>query len=137
MESRVQQATERHQKGYNCAQAVACTYADLVGMDEVTMFKVIEGFGSGMGSMDGTCGAVSGACALAGMLSSCGDLNNPNSKAATYELSKAILNTFKAETGSVICKELKGVETGKVLYSCPDCIRCAAKLAEEILFADK
>lgn len=137
METRVQQATERHQKGYNCAQAVACTYADLVGMDEVTMFKVIEGFGAGMGSMDGTCGAVSGACALAGMLSSCGDLNNPNSKAATYKLSKAILNTFKAENGSVVCKDLKGVETGKVLCSCPDCIRGAARIAEEVLFGDK
>ena len=49
MESRVDKATERHQKGYNCAQAVACTYADLVGMDEAAMFKVTEGFGAGMG----------------------------------------------------------------------------------------
>ena len=29
MESRVDKATERHQKGYNCAQAVACTYCDM------------------------------------------------------------------------------------------------------------
>ena len=137
MESRVDKATERHQNGYNCAQAVACTYADLVGMDQAAMFKVTEGFGAGMGSMDGTCGAVSGACALAGMLSSCGDLNNPNSKGATYKLSRAILNEFKGANGSVVCKELKGVETGKVLRSCPDCIRDAARLAEKVLFEDK
>lgn len=137
MESRVQKATERHQKGYNCAQAVACTYCDLVGMDEETMFKVTEGMGAGMGNMEGTCGAVSGAVALAGMLQSCGNLDAPSSKGATYKLSRAILNDFKAENGSVICKDLKGVETGKVLRSCPDCIKDAARLAEKVLFADK
>lgn len=137
MESRVEKATERHQKGYNCAQAVACTYCDLVGMDEETMFKVTEGMGAGMGNMEGTCGAVSGAVALAGMLQSCGNLDAPSSKGATYKLSRAILNEFKAENGSVICKDLKGVETGKVLRSCPDCIKDAARLAEKVLFVEK
>lgn len=32
MESRVQKTLENHKKGYNCAQAVACAYCDLVGM---------------------------------------------------------------------------------------------------------
>ena len=36
METRVEKTIERHNKGYNCAQAVACTYCDLVGMDEIT-----------------------------------------------------------------------------------------------------
>ena len=67
METRVLKTIERHDKGYNCAQAVACTYCDLVGIDEETMFRITEGFGAGMGNMEGTCGAVSGACALAGL----------------------------------------------------------------------
>ena len=41
--TRVKETIERHDKGYNCAQSVACTYADLVGLDEATMFKVTEG----------------------------------------------------------------------------------------------
>ena len=137
MQTRIEQTIERHDKGYNCAQAVACTYCDLVGMDEETMFKVTEGFGAGQGSMTGTCGALAGACALAGMKRSTGNLQTPDSKAATYKLSREIMNSFKEQNGSVICKELKGVETGKVLRSCPDCIKDAARLAEEILFADK
>ena len=137
MQSRVEQTIERHDRGYNCAQAVACTYCDLVGMDEETMFRVTEGFGAGQGCMTGTCGALAGACALAGMKRSTGNMVKPDSKAATYQLSREIMNRFKAQNGSVICKELKGVETGKVLRSCPDCIRDAAKLAEEILFGDK
>ena len=31
MESRVKETIVRHDKGYNCAQAVACTYCDLFG----------------------------------------------------------------------------------------------------------
>ena len=47
MESRTELAVERKNKGYNCAQAVACTYCDLVGLSEETMYKIMEGFGSG------------------------------------------------------------------------------------------
>ena len=47
--TRVKETIVRHDKGYNCAQSVACTYADLVGLDEATMFKVTEGLGKGMG----------------------------------------------------------------------------------------
>ena len=64
--TRIDETIKRHDKGYNCAQAIACTYCDLVGMDEETMFKVAEGLGLGVGCMEGTCGAVTGACLLAG-----------------------------------------------------------------------
>ena len=36
MESRIQKTIELHDQGYNCAQAVACAYCDLVGIDEKT-----------------------------------------------------------------------------------------------------
>lgn len=134
MKTRVEETIERHDKGYNCAQAVACTYCDLVGMDEKTMFQVTEAFGLGGGCMEGTCGALAGACTLAGMKNSTGCLEKPNSKASSYKLSREMMTRFKAMNGSVICKDLKGAETGRVLRSCPDCIRDAAKLAEEMLF---
>ena len=42
----------KHKKGYNCAQTIACTYCDLVGVDEETMFKLTEALGLGMGGME-------------------------------------------------------------------------------------
>lgn len=134
MKSRIDKTLEKHSKGYNCAQAVACTYADLVGIDEKTIFMLTEALGAGMGNMEGTCGAVSGACILAGLKNSTGNLNTPDSKADTYKIAKDILNKFKEQNGSVICKELKGVDSGKALRSCNDCIQDAAKIAEKILF---
>ena len=136
MKTRVEETIKRHDIGYNCAQAVACTYCDLDGVDEELMFKLTEALGAGMGCMEGTCGAVSGACVLAGMKGSTGNLEKPNSKAASYKLSKAILTQFKEQNGSVTCKELKGVGTGKVLRACDDCIKDAAAIAEKVLFSE-
>ena len=30
--TRIDETIKKHDKGYNCAQAIACTYCDLVGM---------------------------------------------------------------------------------------------------------
>lgn len=128
MKTRIDETIKKHDKGYNCAQAVACTYSDLVGMDEETIFRLTEALGAGMGNMEGTCGAVSGACILAGLKNSTGNLDIPNSKGQTYKLSREILNEFKEQNGSVVCKDLKGTETGKVLRPCEECIKDAARI---------
>ncbi len=136
MESRVAKTLENHKKGYNCCQAVACAYCDLVGMDEATLFRAAEAFGAGMGGMETTCGAVSGAVLLAGLKNSGGDLENPRTKGGSYRLSKQIVDGFRKKNTTVVCKELKGVETKQVLRSCDGCIEDAAALVEEILFAE-
>ena len=130
--ARVAKALEYHKKGYNCAQAVACAYADLFGVDEKTAFRMTEGFGFGMGAM-GTCGAVSGMTFIAGLKNSDGNLDAPATKKGTYKLSKTMLKACEEKNGSVICREIKGVETGKVLRTCDGCIEDAARLIEENL----
>ena len=76
MESRIEKAVQNKNNGYNCAQAVACSYCDIVGMDEETMYKVTEALGAGMGGMEGTCGAISGACIVLGLKNSSGNSEN-------------------------------------------------------------
>ena len=50
------------------------------------------------------------------------------------ELNTALYKKMFAEqNSSLTCKELKGVETGKVLRSCPDCIMDAVEIAEKVL----
>lgn len=134
MDSRVEKTIEKHDKGYNCAQAVACTYCDLVGADEGEVFKVVEALGGGMGGMEGTCGAVSGACVLAGLKNSTCNLEKPDSKGSSYKLSRQIVEEFLQKNGTIVCKELKGVKTKKAVRSCPDCIRDAAEIVEKVLF---
>ncbi|MGN0286857.1 MAG: C-GCAxxG-C-C family protein [Atopobiaceae bacterium] len=136
METRVELADQRHRRGFNCAQAVVCTYADLVGVDEITMFRACEGLGLGMGGMEATCGALTGACVLAGLKNSTGDLEHPNSKGSTYKISRQLVQRFQEQTGALECHTLKGRETGVVLCPCPQCIRIACQLVEELVFSD-
>ena len=76
MKTRVEETIGRHDKGYNCAQAVACTYCDLVGVDEE--YDVQDGRRL-LGTWNGRYGRnlrreLLGACVLAGMKSSTGNL---------------------------------------------------------------
>ena len=126
-------AISLHDQKYNCAQSAACAFAEDLGIDKQTLFKVCEGFGLGMGCMNGTCGAISGAVALLGMKNSDGNRTDPATKVSTYQLSKELLEKFQQKNSSTICKELKGIGTGTVLRSCPGCIEDAVELVEEIL----
>jgi len=136
MKSRIEETIVRHDKGYNCAQSVACTYCDLLGYSEEQVFCMTEGFGAGMGGMEATCGALSGAITLAGLKMSNGNLTAPNSKGKTYQLSKEIVKQFEAKCGALVCKEIKGIGTGTPIHSCPDCIKDAAAIVECVLFGE-
>ena len=108
----------------NCCQAVVKAYADRLGDSTDLLYRTSAGFGSGMGTMDGTCGALVGAGMVASNLA-------PDGHA--IKLSRQILPRFRELCGSTICRELKGVGTGKVLCSCEDCVRNAIRATEEAL----
>lgn len=137
MENRVEKAAERHAKGYNCAQAVVCSYCDLLNVEEKDAFRMSEGFGAGMGSMGSTCGALSGAIMLAGLKCSDGNMEAPKTKGSTYKVVKELNRRFQEICGATICKEIKGVDTGRPKYGCRDCVRAGAAIAEEILFGEE
>ena len=126
-------ATELHAKKYNCAQSVACVFADEVGVPKDILFKANEGFGAGAGTMEGICGALSGAIMIAGFKNSSANLEAPDSKAETMKISKQLVTNFKDRVGALYCRDIKGVETKKVLCSCDDCIKHGVKLVEEFV----
>lgn len=133
MTDRVQKTLELHKKGYNCAQAVACAYCDLFDADEKEVFRMMEAYGLGMGDMKCTCGAVSGMVTLAGLKNSDGNIDEPKTKGKTYKLVRELTKEFREKNGSVICADLKGVETGEMLRSCSGCITDAAEIVEKYL----
>jgi C_GCAxxG_C_C family probable redox protein len=134
MDKHAEQAVARHKKGYNCAQAVACTFAEELGRDEKEIFEIMEAFGFGMGAM-GTCGAVSAMTAVVGMKESDGNLEKPATKKNSYRVSKELIRRFEEKNGSIICRQIKGVDTKKVLRSCNGCIEDAVQILEEYLEA--
>ena len=111
---------------YNCAQAVACVFADEAGLESDTLRKLGACFGLGMGTMEATCGALCGAQMIQGLMKFEGK-NLRNDAAGLYK-------AFTEKCGGSLCKELKGVGTGKVLCSCDDCVRNAVELLEQKIF---
>lgn len=131
--NRTEKALALHHKGYNCAQAVACSFADKLPIDEKTLFKFMEGYGLGMGDTYGTCGAISGAVAVLGFWNSAGNLNAPYSKRDTYSIISKLTAAFREKNHASICRDLKGIDTKKPLRSCDGCVEDAVSILENML----
>ncbi len=125
----VQKAHALRDKGYNCAQTVACTFIDILDIDEKTLHSITAGFGGGMGGNDGTCGALTGAITVVSLMKS----KQEATKEELYKSVKELFDTFVEDNGSSVCKELKGNETGVELTSCEDCIIDAVRLTYRII----
>lgn len=132
--NRAERADALHREGYNCCQAVACVFAEEAGLDEATIYKVCEGFGAGMGTGKGICGAVSGAAVICGLRMSDGNIADPgNTKAATTRAAGTIQRKFTEEAKALICRDIKTGNEGRSFTSCTDCIKIAVRLTEEVL----
>ena len=91
----------------NCSQSVVKVFQDKLPVGEDTLMKLTAGYAAGMGCMESTCGALIGAVMVAGILT-------------------------EAKCGATICKDLKGVGTGKPLCPCPECVRNAVLSLGEV-----
>ena len=126
MESRKALAADKKRCGtHNCAQAVLCTYCDRAGLDEDTALQIGNGFAAGMGNMEGTCGAIVGAGVALGLAT--------RNKAEAVRGMRQLMERFQQRNGATQCKQLKGVETGRMLRACPDCVADASEFLEELL----
>lgn len=149
MESRVEDAISLFKEGYNCAQSVFATYADLFGMDKETALKLASPMGAGIGRMREVCGTVSAMALLSGLKDGNIDPKNTEAKTATYEIVRVMSDKFAEENGSIICRELLGIlsreksatpsERTEEYYNVRPCVKLvasAAQIVEEILFSD-
>ncbi len=126
--TRYEKAVEKHQKGYNCAQAVLCAFSDKIGMEEDDLFRLSEAFGGGMGGTQGVCGAVSAMVFVAGAIKSYGiDKLPETNKKESYNSARILMEKFENEVGTIICAEIKN----KQLCSCDECIEKAVELLDQ------
>ena len=120
-------ATEYHEKGFNCAQAVLCANCAHTGLDEKTSLAVSGGFGGGLRCGE-VCGAVSGAVMAMGMCCQYIDSSELEAKEKIAELARYITGTFEKNFGALRCADLKA--SG---ISCAELIEYAAELAENTI----
>lgn len=126
LQEKLEQARAYHEKGHNCAQSVALPFCEQLGMDQKTAMKAMEGFGAGMGGREQTCGALSGAVFVAGLVHSDGNVDAPSSKQDTYAVAAKLCETFCAAcNGTAQCAAIKQQQ----YVSCDQCIELGVRLA--------
>ena len=136
MSEKAQRAKALFLEGYNCAQAVAGAFAPEMGLSVDAAARLASGL----------CGAVSGMTLAASALRGYNDPKAGPEKTDTYAMIQELAGRFRAENGSIICRELLGLarpegtpqaEARTPEYykkrPCPELVALAAQILEEWL----
>ncbi|MEA3462082.1 MAG: C-GCAxxG-C-C family protein [Bacteroidota bacterium] len=142
--NRSEQARELFLSGYNCAQSVVLSFADDLKFSKELAQKMAAGFGGGMGKTQETCGAVTGAIMVLGILKGEEVNNNDELKASAYGAVKDLTRDFVAEFKSTKCRDLIGCDLNTpegsakfkdeniMVTICADCVKKAVEIVEDL-----
>ena len=104
-------ARELFMQGYNCAQAVACAFGDVTGLDIDAAARMSSSFGGGLGRLREVCGTVSGAALVLGIVRGYATPGDLKLKTEHYHTVQEFARRFREENGAIVCRELlKGVD---------------------------
>ena len=104
-----ERAVDLFHQGFNCSQSVFVAFSHRFGIDEDTAKKISAGLGGGVGRMREVCGAVSGVAMVIGSICAATDGKDAESKQRNYELVREFADRFTKRNGTVICRELLGL----------------------------
>jgi len=132
-------------EGYNCAQAVVISFAGECSVAESDALKVASVFGAGMGRMQETCGAVTGAFMVIGMNYGFTEPDNQERRELVLGKTKEFVREFKDAFGTLSCRELLkcdlNTEEGRKKHReenqreliCLRCVRTSATIVEKLV----
>ncbi len=103
-------AMEIFRRGYNCCQAVLLAFEDITGLDSDSLVKIGSGLGGGVARMRDVCGTVSGMAIVCGFICPSDDPQDQSKRKACYSLVQRLAGEFRDLNGSVVCRELLGLE---------------------------
>jgi C_GCAxxG_C_C family probable redox protein len=131
--------------GYNCAQAVVSAYSEKMNFDEQLALGLSCGFGAGMGRMQETCGAVTGAFMVIGLNRYRKFTDPVEQKEHAYLLIREFNSRFLEQYKTNNCKQLLNCdllsEEGRQFFKdnnlhetvCQKCIVDSIRILDEIL----
>ena len=142
-----ERAIETFRNDFNCSQAVLSSFAPDLNLDKDTALKIACGFGGGMGKMQHTCGAVTGAIMVLGLKYGKYREDDEPAKEKTYDLVIRFTEEFKRMNNTINCRELLGYDLNnedhrkiieeKNLFGtiCEKCVGDAVTILENIFSA--
>lgn len=143
--TRTEKAIYYFKNGYNCAQSVLISFNDDFKLNETDLLKISCGLGAGMGRLQKTCGAVSGAYLILGLYFGKYLKEDDQSREKTYKLIREFDEKFNNKYKTTDCKTLLNcdlsTEEGKQYFFknelvdmvCAKCIEDSVKILESII----
>lgn len=147
MKLKEEKAIQSFRAGLNCAQATVTAYSDDLNFDNELAARISCGFGGGMGRLQETCGAVTGAFMVLGIHYCSKFTDNKDRKEATYLAVQKFADRFNSKHGTLNCKSLMNcslrTEEGQKLIKennlhekvCEKCIADAISIVDELTSA--
>ena len=128
-----------HSQGYSCSQAVLAAFSDVAGLDQALLLKISAGLGGGMADLHEVCGAVTSAILALDLIYAEGAPSKMRRAQNDYPRLREIANAFREINGSIVCRELLGIEdaerTRPAGKTCHDMVCDAARLVDEYIEA--
>jgi C_GCAxxG_C_C family probable redox protein len=145
MTTRQEQALTVFASGLNCAQSVVTVYSEVLGFDDALAADLSIGFGGGMGRLQQTCGAMSGAIMVLSLYNSAKYPEAKERKERAYEMVREFNSRFTAMHGASDCRTLLGVdlmtdeghaqmkEQNLNKTVCQQCVRHAVEIVDDMI----
>jgi len=141
-QSKVNDVAAYFDEGYSCSQSVLAAYCEEFGLEQETAFLIASGFGGGMGRLQETCGAVTGAFMVLGLKYGYFEAGNKAAKELTYAKVQEFAALFEERNKTLKCIDLIGEDMrhgdlmqamARVKEICPKLVKDAAEILEELL----
>lgn len=145
-ENRADKAKRMFFEGFNCSQSVVVSFCDLFDVDENIALRMSASFGGGMGRLREVCGAFSGILIVLGLFAGQTEGKDHEAKTENYRLVQEAAELFREKNGSIICREILGLEKSEGTFvpaprteeyykkrPCPETIRGAAQILIDML----
>jgi len=141
-DSKVDDAVTCFNSGFNCSQSVLSAYCEEFGLDKDIALKIACGFGAGMGRLQETCGTVTGAFLVIGLIYGNNDHDDKIAKEQTYALVQEFALRFEERNKTTKCFDLLGVDlrsedktiaSMRIREVCPGLVKDAVEILESML----
>lgn len=145
MTQTTQKALESFRTEQNCAQSVLTSYSDKLGFDKELALSITSGFGAGMGRLQKTCGAITGAFMLIGIYHDKYISDSDESKETTNAMIQQFNEKFTAIHQTTDCAKLLNcdlkTEQGQQYFHdnnllekvCEKCISSSIDIIDELI----
>ncbi len=142
-----EEAVKSFEEGWSCSQAVFGAFSEALGLEKERARQIAQAFGGGMARLGQTCGAITGGLLTIGLKYGRTHPKDEEAREKTYAITREFMSRFEAKHGSLLCRELIGVdlstddgysqakERGVFHKLCPKFVADAADLLADLLKA--